>query len=182
VVEDDERIAALINDSLHHRFDTEIAYNGQCGLGAWKERHHDLVILDIVLPRMPGSEVLCGIMEINGAQPVVILTAHATPDRHQDLVLAGTVDFLSKPFRVEQLRRTCESVLRYRDLMKTHAQFEETEKVVHQISNRVYAADRCLSVGRAWIASQHLKSALTMCRNAPPNDEEWARLIDEFNR
>jgi hypothetical protein len=47
-------------------------------------------------------------------------------------------------------------------------------------SNRVYAADRCLSVGRAWIASQHLKTALTMCRNGSPNDEEWAKMIREF--
>ncbi|MGH9895256.1 MAG: response regulator, partial [bacterium] len=88
IVEDDERIAALIHDSLCYGFETEIRNDGESGLAAWRERHHDLVILDLVLPRMSGDEVLQGIMEIDSTQPVIILTAHATTDWHQELVLA----------------------------------------------------------------------------------------------
>ena len=44
VVEDDERIAALISDSLCYGFETEIRNNGESGLAGWRERHHDLVI------------------------------------------------------------------------------------------------------------------------------------------
>ncbi|MGH8591255.1 MAG: response regulator, partial [Gammaproteobacteria bacterium] len=108
VVEDDERIASLISDSLCYGFETEIRNDGESGLAAWGERHHDLVILDLVLPRLSGHEVLQGIMEINSTQPVIILTAHATTDRHQELVLAGAVEFLAKPFQVDELRHTCE--------------------------------------------------------------------------
>ena len=120
-------------------------------------------------------------MEINSTQPVIILTAHATTDRHQELVLAGAVEFLAKPFQVDELRHTCESVLRYRRLTETHAELQEKEKAMHQISNRVHAADYCLSSGKAWIASQHLKSALTVCRDEPPNDAEWNQMTKEFN-
>ncbi len=182
VVEDDERIAALINDSLCHGFEIDIRYDGESGLAAWRERRHELIILDLVLPRMSGTEVLHGIMDIERAQPVIILTAHATIERHQDLVMAGAVEFLAKPFEVEQLRQTCESVLRYSELMATCADFRETEGVMHQITNRVYAAERCLSVGKAWTACQHLKSALVQCRHPPPNKDEWARLIGDFDQ
>lgn len=180
VVEDDERIASLISDSLCYGFEIEIRNDGESGLAAWMERHHALVILDLVLPRMPGHEVLRGIMEINSTQPVIILTAHATTDRHQELVLAGAVEFLAKPFQVDELRHTCESVLRYRNLVKTHVQVEQTEKAMHQISNRVHAADYCLSSGKAWIASQHIKGALGVCRRSPPTQEEWDKMAHEF--
>ena len=180
VVEDDKRIAALISDSLCYGFETEIRNDGESGLAAWSERHHDLVILDLVLPRMSGHEVLQGIMEINSTQPVIILTAHATTDRHQELVLAGAVEFLAKPFQVDELRQTCESVLRYRRLTETHAELQEKEKAMHQLSNRVHAADYCLSSGKAWIASQHIKGALGMCRRSPPTQEEWDKMAREF--
>ena len=180
VVEDDERIASLISDSLYYGFEIEIGNDGESGLAAWRERHHDLVILDLVLPRMSGHEVLRGIMEINSTQPVIILTAHATTDRHQELVLAGAVEFLAKPFQVDELRHTCESVLRYRRLTDTHAEWQDREKAMHQISNRVHAADYCLSSGKAWIASQHIKGALGMCRRSPPTQEEWDKMAREF--
>jgi CheY-like chemotaxis protein len=180
VVEDDERIASLISDSLCYGFEIEIRNDGESGLAAWMERHHALVILDLVLPRMPGHEVLQGIMEINSTQPVIILTAHATTDRHQELVLAGAVEFLAKPFQVDELRQTCESVLRYRRLTDTHAEWQDQEKAMHQISNRVHAADYCLSSGKAWVASQHIKGALGMCRRSPPTQEEWDKMAREF--
>ncbi|MGH8652205.1 MAG: response regulator [Gammaproteobacteria bacterium] len=181
VVEDDERIAALINDSLCHGFEIDIRYDGESGLAAWRQRHHKLVILDLVLPRMSGREVLQGILEINSMQPVIILTAHATNERHQELVLAGAVDFLAKPYEVEQLRQTCESVLRYSELMETCAEFLETEGVIRQITNRVYAADRFLSMGKVWVAVNHLKEALRDQHHVPPTEHEWKKLAREFD-
>ncbi|MGH8655188.1 MAG: response regulator [Gammaproteobacteria bacterium] len=181
VVEDDERIAALINDSLCHGFEIDIRYDGESGLAVWRERRHELIILDLVLPRMSGTEVLHGIMDIERAQPVIILTGHATTERHQDLVMAGAVEFLAKPFEVEQLRQTCESVLRYSELMATCADFRETEGVMHQITNRVYAADRFLSMGKVWVAVNHLKEALRNEHHMPPAEDEWKKLVREFD-
>jgi DNA-binding response OmpR family regulator len=180
VVEDDERIASLISDSLRYGFETEIRNDGESGLAAWTERHHDLVILDLVLPRMSGHEVLRGIMEIDSTQPIIILTAHATTDRHQELVLAGAVEFLAKPFHVNELRHTCEGVLRYRRLTDTHAEWKKKEKAMRQVSNRVHAADYCLSSGKAWVALQHIKSALGVCRWSPPSADEWDTMAHEF--
>lgn len=178
-IEDDKRAADLLDDSLGADFDVDLAYNGEAGLSAWKARRHHLVVLDFMLPGISGAEVLQQMLSISPTQPVVILTAHATADTHQDLVLAGAADFVAKPYEVEQLRRTCESVLRHSELMETCAEFRETKGVMHHITNRVYAAERCLSVGKAWMASRHLKSALTVCRNASPNDTEWDRIINE---
>lgn len=106
-------------------------------------------------------------------QPVIILTAHATNEKHQELVSAGTVDFLAKPYEVEQLRQTCESVLRYSELMETCTEFRETAGAMREITNRVYAADRFLSMGKVWVAVNRLKEALRDQHQMPPTEHEW---------
>lgn len=120
------------------------------------------------------------ILAVARAQPVIILTAHASVDRHQELVFAGATDFLAKPYEVEHLRRMCERVLHHAELLASCAEFQETEDVMHKITNRVYAAEHFVSEGRTWLAYNHLRSALAECREQPPDKDEWASITREF--
>jgi DNA-binding response OmpR family regulator len=172
---------ALSKSSIQYGYRVGLAYDSETGFTAWKVRHHDLILQDLALPGVSGAEVLQRVLRINRKQSVIILTAHATTDRHTELVLTGMVDFLATPFKVEELCRACESVLHHRHFLDTCQQFQESESLLQGITGRLYAADRCLSVGKAWDASHHVKSALTNCRNVSPNDEEWARIIAEFD-
>jgi PAS domain S-box-containing protein len=139
VVEDHVDNARLVNRILQHRFQVELAHEGLTGLESWGRSRHELVLLDVMLPGMSGGEVLDKILEINPQQPVVIMTAHGTMDLAEQMMIRGAVDFISKPFRAEQLRRVCELAARREDYLVSNAQFaarlENLQQLQQQLSS-----------------------------------------------
>jgi len=130
VIEDYQDNIDLIKRILGKQFDIETANNGESGLAAWQQRHHDLVLLDVMLPKMSGEQVLDKILTIDPDQAVVIMTAHGTAECAGSLILRGAVDFISKPFRAEQLRHICSIALRREDFMVSNEQYaQRTEKL-----------------------------------------------------
>ena len=125
VIEDEEDTAELIRLILSQRFDIDIAYDGEAGLKLWLERCHDLVLLDIMLPKLDGPKVLDGILEQQPNQPVVIMTAHGTAEQAEALLIRGAADFIPKPFRPDPLRTVAEIALRRDDYMVSNRQFAE---------------------------------------------------------
>ncbi len=123
IIEDNPDTAQVVNRVLRQRFQVDFATDGEAGLAAWKAKRHDLVLLDVMLPKMSGPQVLRQILQIHPSQPVVIMTAHSTMELAEELILEGAVDFISKPFRAEQLRRVCELAARREDYLVSNAQF-----------------------------------------------------------
>lgn len=123
VVEDEPDTADLIKRVLAPSFDIEVASEGDAGLRAWVQRRHDLVLLDVMLPKLSGRDILIEIQSIDTNQPVVIMTAHTTIDQAEELMLLGAVDFLPKPFRAEQLRKVCDIAIHRDDFLVSNAQF-----------------------------------------------------------
>lgn len=123
VVEDQKDTSDLICRVLSNSFDIEVAFDGQQGLNAWRERRHELVLLDIMLPTLSGKDILLHIMRESPGQAIVIMTAHASIDQAEELMLKGAVDFLPKPFRAEQLRKVCNIASLRDDFLVSNAQF-----------------------------------------------------------
>lgn len=123
VVEDEPDTADLIKRVLAPIYEIEVATEGDAGLRAWVNRRHDLVLLDVMLPKLSGRDILIEIQSIAPDQPVVIMTAHTTIDQAEELMLLGAVDFLPKPFRAEQLRKVCDIAIHRDDFLVSNAQF-----------------------------------------------------------
>ncbi|MCE3253121.1 MAG: histidine kinase [Cellvibrio sp.] len=123
VVEDEPDTADLIKRVLAASFEIDIASEGDEGLRAWIDGRHDLVLLDVMLPKLSGRDILIEIQSIDSNQPVVIMTAHTTIDQAEELMLLGAVDFLPKPFRAEQLRKVCDIAIHRDDFLVSNAQF-----------------------------------------------------------
>lgn len=123
VVEDQSDTSDLIKRVLSNSFEIEVAADGEAGLRAWLNGRHDLVLLDIMLPKLSGRDILIEIHQTNPEQPVVIMTAHTTIDEAEELMLIGAVDFLPKPFRTEQLRKVCDIAIHREDFLVSNAQF-----------------------------------------------------------
>jgi len=181
IIEDDTNAANLARLALGENYTVEVAPDGESGLEAWQARRHDLVLLDVMLPGLSGPQVLEQIVSIKPDQLVVILTAYATTDRHQDLMLAGASEFLSKPFSIDQLRETCAHVLRHRDHMSHYDTLRREVGIKQELSNRVQVATRYLNSGQTTMADYHLKNALAVSASAFPSDDEWAKLLTEFD-
>ena len=117
LVEDNKNNAQLIKKILSNRFEVEIATDGLMGLEAWKERKHDLVLLDVMLPKMAGPAVLTEMMKIDPGQVVIVITAHGTSQMAQDMMMGGASDFVTKPFRADELRLIAELAIKRKDFM-----------------------------------------------------------------
>ena len=131
IVEDDETINLLIKKNLELVGHSCLSvYDGEAALEAIEEKSFDLVILDIMLPKADGFQV---IQEITKDIPVIFLTAKGTVyDRIKGLQL-GADDYIVKPFDMLELQLRVETILR-----RTHKAEEvfELEEVKVDFSAR----------------------------------------------
>src|SRR3569832_2273146 len=116
LVEDDALLAREIAGALRdENFAVDIAANGEDGLHLGDTEFYDAAVLDLGLPKIPGAKVLRA-WRANGRQlPVLILTARDGWTDKVDGFKAGADDYLTKPFRIEEL------VMRLRALVRRAA-------------------------------------------------------------
>ena len=103
VVEDEEKLARFIElELVHEGYEVEKAFDGRTALQKAEEGAFDLMLLDIMLPELNGLEVLRRLGK-DFATPVILLTARdAVMDKVAGLD-AGAVDYITKPFAIEEL-------------------------------------------------------------------------------
>ena len=132
VIEDNPDTRHLVTRILSSRFTIDTAVDGESGLNLWRKNDYALVLLDVMLPGLSGNQVLNHIMREKPEQSVVIMTANHTMELAEELMLSGAADFVTKPFRAEQLRRVCESATRREDFMISNEQFANKVESLRQ--------------------------------------------------
>lgn len=179
LVEDDLQSSELLSRSLSRLYDVECAYDGEQAISMWRLKQPDLVILDLMLPRVDGGKVLRTIQDENPSQQVIVLTAFDSPDKHQELMLAGAAEFLGKPVDVNNLLEVCDRILKESMVMANVARHGASRR---EVTSRLYAANYSLERGRTQSASSHLKAALRSKSIEPLTDDEWTELLFEFEQ
>ncbi|MEZ0005417.1 DNA-binding response OmpR family regulator [Flavobacterium sp. 28YEA47A] len=113
VIEDDQRVAELIQRGLEEQgFAITLAYDGLSGKKLALQNDYDLIITDIILPKMDGIDVCRQIRESKPDIPIIMLTALGTTDDKVEGFDAGADDYLVKPFEMREL------LVRIRALLK----------------------------------------------------------------
>jgi DNA-binding response OmpR family regulator len=113
LIEDEEKVSRLIVRGLTaERFAVDVAADGSSGLELAQTYTYDLIILDLMLPRLSGTEVLRQIRAKNEHVPVLILTARdALGDKVEHFEI-GADDYLTKPFAFAELLVRVKALLR----------------------------------------------------------------------
>ncbi len=113
VVEDEERIAGFIRRGLEEEgYAVDVASDGEDGLERAQTAEYDLIVLDLMLPKLNGLEVLRRLRAAGSAAPVLVLTARdAVEDKIKGLD-TGADDYLTKPFSFDEFLARIRALLR----------------------------------------------------------------------
>lgn len=104
IVEDEERIAELVKRGLEENGNTAtIAYDGLSGKKLALQHDYDLIIADIILPKLNGIDLCKEIRLAKPELPIILLTALGTTDDKIEGFDAGADDYLVKPFDFREL-------------------------------------------------------------------------------
>jgi len=180
VIEDAHEAALATKQALEKYFRVEVAFDGNDGLTFWRARRHDLILLDLRLPGMPGEQVLGHVLREDPEQAIVVLTAHDAVNQCQDLVLAGALDFISKPVDLHALPELCISALRHQACLTSANRSAAREHAVASLIRRVHAAHYYVERGQTAQAARQLRQAIFESRARALSDDEWAELLCEF--
>ena len=148
VVDDEKLIVKGIRFSLEQDgFEVACAYDGEEALQMAKETEYDMVLLDVMLPKLNGFEVCQAIREFS-EMPIIMLTAKGD-DMDKILGLEyGADDYITKPFNILEVKARIKAILR-RNSKKSRQEPQQTKKVIEagdltldSDSRRVFIASR----------------------------------------
>ena len=104
VVEDEPKVASFIRRALEEEsYAVDVCGDGMTGLDWAQGVNYDLIILDLMLPGIPGLQLLRQLRTAGVKTPVLILTARSEVDQRVKGLDAGADDYLTKPFAIEEL-------------------------------------------------------------------------------
>jgi len=113
VVEDDKKVAGFIKKGLEEEtYAVDVAYDGEDGLHFGSEGQYDLIILDIMLPKIDGLEILSQLRDQGKDTPILLLTAKDAVDDKVTGLNKGADDYLTKPFAFSELLARVRVLLR----------------------------------------------------------------------
>jgi len=114
VIEDESRLAENVARSLEESagYAVDIALNGAEGLFMAESNPYDVILLDLMLPRLPGLDVLKRLRQQKLHTPVLVLTARDEKESVIELLNAGADDYLTKPFDLGELLARTKALIR----------------------------------------------------------------------
>ena len=120
IVEDEKSIVDIVRFNLEREgYAVKTAYDGEAGLNAAIEENPDLILLDVMLPKMIGFDVCRILREKGNNVPVIILTAR---EEEADKVLGleiGADDYITKPFSMKELMARVKANIRRTSMQQT---------------------------------------------------------------
>ena len=113
IIEDEKKVAGFIKKGLEEEtYAIDVAHDGEEGLHLGSEGQYDLIILDIMLPKVNGLEVLSQLRNQGSDVPILLLTAKDAVDDRVTGLNKGADDYLTKPFAFSELLARVRVLLR----------------------------------------------------------------------
>lgn len=172
LVEDDTTLSFIIEDALTREgFDVVCASNGETGLRLFREANPDVIVADVMMPKMDGFEMVRLIRLSSPAVPVLFLTARTALDDVVKGFELGANDYLRKPFQILEL------VVRIKALLKrnSHGSAETTNLTVSDCS--LDFATQRLIIGKEKIDLTHTEAVIIDELFRHPNEVVEARTL-----
>lgn len=126
IIEDDAKIRRILQLELKHEgYDVVVAEDGENGIEKFKRDYFDLILLDLMMPKISGEEVCKNIRE-QSQIPIIILTAKDQILSKVSLLDMGADDYLTKPFEIEEL------LARIRVALRNKKEYQVEDNIVYE--------------------------------------------------
>ena len=172
LVEDDSTLSFIVQDALTREgFDVVCASNGDSGLRLFKESEPDIIVADVMMPKMDGFEMVRLIRLTAPAISVLFLTARTALDDVVKGFELGANDYIRKPFQILEL------VVRIKALLKRNSQSitEDTKLIIGDCS--LDFASQRLVIGNETIELTHTEAVIIDELFCHPNEVVEAKTL-----
>ena len=137
IVEDEKKVAAFIKKGLEEEtYAVDVAMDGEEGLHHGEQNQYDLIILDLMLPKINGLEILSILRSKKIETPILLLTAKDSVDDKVEGLNQGADDYLTKPFAFSELLARIRVLLR-RGKAETKTTLEIADLKLNLVSHKV---------------------------------------------
>ena len=137
IVEDEKKVAGFIKKGLEEEtYAVDVAYDGEEGFHLASVNDYDMIILDWMLPKMDGLEVLSRLRDKKVSTPILLLTAKDAVDDKVTGLNKGADDYLTKPFAFSELLARIRSLLR-RGQAETQTELKVGDLILDMVSHKV---------------------------------------------
>jgi len=146
VVEDEKKVASFVKRGLEEEnYAVDVAYDGEDGLHMAENNPYDLLVLDIMLPKKDGLEVIRELRDKEISTPILCLTAK---DKVEDVVAGldtGSDDYLTKPFAFSELLARVRALLR-RPTQDRGAELTFSDLRLDPVTHKVWRSGKEISL------------------------------------
>jgi DNA-binding response OmpR family regulator len=172
LVDDEQSIQTMLSFPLRRDgYEVVQATDGREALARFSETTLDLVVLDVMLPRLDGLEV-CRRMRARSSVPIIMLTAKAEEiDKVLGLEL-GADDYITKPFSLREFRSRVKAALRRAGMARPDPSADEGPLVVHEL--RIDPAKRAVEVRGAMVQTTYVEFEILVALATSPG-RVWTR-------
>jgi DNA-binding NtrC family response regulator len=136
IAEDEPLLRVSMADALRKEgWNVDAVEDGLKGAALFEQHLHDVVVTDLVMPRVSGLELLRRIKSLQPDTTVVMITAHGSVDKAVEAMREGAADFIAKPFSMPQLLVRLDNVCSVRMLKEQNVRLQEQLEGRHSFSS-----------------------------------------------
>jgi len=158
VIDDEARIRdACVIVLTDKGFDVAAAPDGEEGLRMIREKHYDIVLVDLMMPTISGFDVVAEVRNHHPDTVVIVITGYATLEHSIEAMKKGAFDFIPKPFTPDQLRAVVDKSLRYTMALQDITESRSRLRVlVNRLTEGVMTTDAKKQIVQANTAFLHM--------------------------
>ncbi len=150
IVDDDEKIRKLCANALKRQgYKISVAENAQEALKIFNEKQFDLALLDIVMPKVNGLELLKKLKKIDNNLMTIMITGYPQIETAVKAIKLGAYDYIAKPFSLDEIRLAVKRAFDYNRTLKENLQLKEELKKEYRSSELIGSSPKMLEIYRA---------------------------------
>lgn len=146
IVEDEKKIANFIKKGLEEEnYLVDVVYDGETALRSIKNLEYDLVIMDVMIPKIDGFELCKRLRDLGFNKPILMLTVKNTVEDKVKGLDSGADDYLTKPFAFEELFARIRALLRKNNIIQNNT-LKIADLEIDLISHKVKRGNRLIEL------------------------------------